>query len=101
MKTKKRKLHKSFNPDRYKMIPCPSCKGTGKSSYGDKGVNPFDSASLTVGSSPDGKHVNQKAGNQVEGSGLILSGAFSAVERIKVCRQCGGFGWVKKEGDDK
>ena len=80
------------------MVSCPSCKGTGKSSSGEKGVNPFDSASLTVGSSPDSKHVNQKAGNQVEGSGLILSGALSAVERIKVCTNCGGFGWIKKEG---
>lgn len=101
MKRKKEKLDRHFNPDRYKMACCPSCRGTGKSPDGDEGVNPFDAASLTVGFSPDGKHVNQKAGNQVEGSGLILSGAFSAVERIKVCSQCGGFGWIKKERDDK
>jgi hypothetical protein len=44
-------------PEKYKMIFCPSCEGTGKSSNGD--------------------------------------------EVAKVCSQCGGFGWVKKEGDDK
>jgi DnaJ-class molecular chaperone len=22
-------------------------------------------------------------------------------EKVKICSQCGGFGWVKKEGDDK
>ena len=53
METRKRKLHKEFNPEKYKMISCPSCKGTGKSSDGNEG--------------------------------------------IKVCTQCGGFGWVKKE----
>jgi ribosomal protein L37AE/L43A len=57
MGTKKRKLHKSFNPEKYKMISCPFCRGTGKSS--------------------------------------------NAGEGIKVCIQCGGFGWVKKGGDDK
>ena len=99
MRTQKRELRKSFDPEKYKMTSCPSCRGTGKSSNGDEGVNPFDSASLTFGSSPDGKHVNQKAVNQVEGSGLILSGVVSAVERIKVCSRCGGFGWVKKVED--
>ena len=53
MGTKKRELPKSFNPKKYKMISCPSCRGTGKSSDGD--------------------------------------------EEVKVCSQCGGFGWVKKE----
>jgi len=57
METKKRKLHKCFNPENYKMIFCPSCKGTGKSSDEDEGV--------------------------------------------KVCSHCGGFGWVKRGGDDK
>jgi len=57
MGTKKRELHKNFNPEKYKMISCPSCRGTGKSSDGD--------------------------------------------EKVKVCSQCGGFGWVKKEGDDE
>jgi len=57
METKKRKLHKTFNPEKYNMICCPYCGGTGKSSDGD--------------------------------------------EKVKVCSQCGGFGWVKKEGDDK
>ncbi len=57
MRTKKRKLHKSFNPEKYKMISCPSCGGTGKSSNGDEGA--------------------------------------------KVCSQCGGFGWVRKEGDHR
>jgi len=53
MKEEKEKIGKHFNPDKFKMVCCPSCKGTGKSSVGDK----------------DGK----------------------------VCWQCGGFGWVKKE----
>jgi hypothetical protein len=57
MKTKKTEMDKSFNPEKYNMIYCPSCRGTGKSFNGDEGV--------------------------------------------KVCTQCGGFGWVKKEGDDK
>jgi hypothetical protein len=57
MRTEKRKLPKSFNPEKYKMACCPHCRGTGKSSDGD--------------------------------------------EEVKVCSQCGGFGWVKKEGDDK
>ena len=57
MRRKKEKLNKHFNPEKYKMDFCPSCKGTGKLSGGDKGV--------------------------------------------KVCSQCGGFGWVKKEGDDE
>jgi len=54
MKREKEKLNKQFDPEKYKMIFCPSCRGTGKSSNGDEGG--------------------------------------------KVCRQCGGFGWVKKEG---
>jgi DnaJ-class molecular chaperone len=53
MGAKKKKLHKSFNPEKYKMAYCPNCRGTGKSSNGDEGV--------------------------------------------KVCSQCGGFGWIKKE----
>ena len=53
MRIKKRKLHKSFDPEKYKMVFCPSCKGTGKSS------------------DEDGE--------------------------VKVCNQCGGFKWVKKE----
>jgi hypothetical protein len=101
MKRKKEKLNKNFNPEKYKMACCPYCKGTGKSPDGDEGVNPFDSPSLVPGFIPDGKHDDQNAGNQVEGSGLILSGAFRAVERIKVCSQCGGFGWIKKEGGDQ
>jgi DnaJ-class molecular chaperone len=38
MGTKKEKLHRSFNPEKYKMMLCPGCRGTGKSSDGDKGV---------------------------------------------------------------
>ena len=57
MKRKNEKLDKHFNPEKYRMICCPSCGGTGKSFKGD--------------------------------------------EKVKVCSQCGGFGWVKKEGDDK
>jgi hypothetical protein len=57
MESKKRKLRKDFNPEKYKMVLCPCCKGSGKSSNGNEGV--------------------------------------------KVCSQCGGFGWVKKEGNDK
>jgi DnaJ-class molecular chaperone len=57
MEPKKRKLHRSFNPEKYKMAYCPYCKGTGKSSNEDEGV--------------------------------------------KVCAQCGGFGWVKKGEDNK
>ncbi len=57
METRKRKLHKEFNPEKYEMVCCSSCRGTGKSSNGDK--------------------------------------------EVKVCSQCGGFGWVKTEGDHK
>jgi DnaJ-class molecular chaperone len=57
MKRKNEKLDQHFNPEKYKMISCPSCGGTGKSSNGE--------------------------------------------EKIQVCGQCGGFGWVKKEEDDK
>ncbi len=57
MRRRKEKLNKQFNPDKYKMIFCPSCKGTGKSTNRDK--------------------------------------------ETKVCSQCGGFGWIKKEGDDQ
>ncbi len=57
METRKRKLHREFNPEKYKMARCPSCKGIGKSPDGDK--------------------------------------------EIKVCSQCGGFGWIKKERDDQ
>jgi hypothetical protein len=53
METRKRKLHKDFNPDKYKMACCPSCGGTGKST--------------NVGG------------------------------KVKVCSQCGGFGWVRKK----
>ncbi len=53
METRKRKLKKEFNPEKYKMASCPSCRGTGKSSDNEK--------------------------------------------EIKVCTQCGGFGWIKKE----
>jgi hypothetical protein len=101
MKRKNEKLDQHFNPEKYKMICCPYCEGTGKSSDRDEKVNPFDSPSASLGFAPGGNHVDQKAGNQVQGSGLILSGPFRAVERIKVCGQCGGFGWVKKEEDDK
>jgi DnaJ-class molecular chaperone len=38
MGTKKRKLYKSFNPEKYKMILCPSCGGMGKSSNGNEEV---------------------------------------------------------------
>ena len=57
MDAKKRRLHKSFNPEKYEMILCPSCKGAGKSS------------------DEDGE--------------------------VKVCNQCGGFKWVKKENDHR
>ena len=57
MKRKKEKLDKRFSPEKYKMACRPYCKGTGKSSEGDKGV--------------------------------------------KVCTQCGGFGWIKKGEDPK
>jgi hypothetical protein len=53
MGTKKEKLHKSVDPEKYKMMLCPGCRGAGKSSNGD--------------------------------------------EKVKVCSQCGGFGWIKKE----
>jgi PHP family Zn ribbon phosphoesterase len=53
----KGKLNRGFNPEKYKMACCPSCRGTGKSSNGKAGV--------------------------------------------KVCSQCGGFGWVRKEEGDK
>jgi DnaJ-class molecular chaperone len=53
MRRKKEKLYKRFNPEKYKMIFCPFCRGRGKSSNEDEGV--------------------------------------------RVCSQCGGFGWVKKE----
>jgi hypothetical protein len=36
METKKRKLHKEFNPEKYKMVCCPYCGGTGKLSTGGK-----------------------------------------------------------------
>ena len=54
MGTKKRESPKSFNPEKYEMVSCPSCGGTGKSANED--------------------------------------------EKVRVCNQCGGFGWVKKEG---
>ena len=57
MKRKKEKLNKHFDPEKYKMDFCPSCKGTGRSLDGDEGV--------------------------------------------KVCGQCGGFGWIKKEEEEK
>jgi hypothetical protein len=43
MGTEKRKPHKSFNPEKYKMACCPYYRGTGKSSDGDEEANPFDS----------------------------------------------------------
>jgi hypothetical protein len=55
MRRKKERFYKSFNPEKYKMIFYPYCRGTGKSSNKDGGV--------------------------------------------KVCSQCGGFGWVKKENE--
>ena len=55
MRRKKGKLNQNFDPEKYRMISCPSCGGTGKSSEGGEGT--------------------------------------------KVCSQCGGFGWVKREGD--
>jgi DnaJ-class molecular chaperone len=57
MKRKNKTLDQHFNPEKYEMIYCPSCGGTGKSSNGD--------------------------------------------EKPKVCSQCGGFGWVKKEWGNK
>jgi ribosomal protein L37AE/L43A len=38
METRKRKSHKEFNPEKYKMACCPSCGGTGKLSNGDEKV---------------------------------------------------------------
>jgi DnaJ-class molecular chaperone len=57
MKRKTEKSNQRFNPEKYRMMSCPSCGGTGKSSSGD--------------------------------------------EKVKVCSLCGGFGWVRKEGDNK
>jgi hypothetical protein len=57
MGTEKEKLYKILNPEKYKMITCPSCRSTGKSSNKNK--------------------------------------------EVKVCRQCGGFRFIKREKDYK
>jgi DnaJ-class molecular chaperone len=38
MRGKKEKLDRHFNLEKYKMIFCPSCGGTGKSSEGGEGT---------------------------------------------------------------
>jgi len=38
MKTRKEKLDQHFDPERYKMLYCPSCRGAGRSPNGEEGV---------------------------------------------------------------
>jgi hypothetical protein len=52
MKRRKERLSKHFDPEKYKMIFCPYCRGTGKSPDGDKARVYSDAIKTIFGNPP-------------------------------------------------
>jgi DnaJ-class molecular chaperone len=87
-----------YSPEKYGLVICPECNGSGKLPKNPKGVNP--SAPMPEGQGlPSSRAQAERLRVDPEPRFLArpLKTGPGAAERVKVCEKCGGFGFIKNE----